>query len=107
MPKIIWSELALSDIKSIHHYIARDAINRASLFIERLIEATDQLESCPHRGRIIEEIGREECRELIYASYRIMYEVKGDDGFEVLASHAGNVPNRDFLRTDCFTLRVI
>ena len=79
MPRIIWSELALSDIKSIHDYIARDAINRASLFIERLIEATDQLENFPHRGHVIEEIGKEECREIIYGSYRIMYEVKGED----------------------------
>jgi len=25
----------------------------------------------------MEEIGKEECREIIYGSYRIMYEIKG------------------------------
>jgi plasmid stabilization system protein ParE len=37
MAKVIWSELALNDIKGIHDYIAKDSIDRAALFIERLI----------------------------------------------------------------------
>jgi len=42
-----------------------------------LIEATDRLEDLPYSGRIIEEIGKEECREIIYGSDRIMYEIEG------------------------------
>lgn len=78
MAKIVWSELALNDIKQIHDYISRDSVDRAALFIERLIEAVDRLEHFPLSGRPIEEIGREECREIIYGAYRIMYEVKGE-----------------------------
>jgi len=78
MAKIVWSELALNDIKSIHDYIAKDSVDRADLFIERLIEAVDRLEPFPASGRLIDEIGKETCREIIYGSYRIMYEIKGE-----------------------------
>ena len=77
MTKLIWSELAINDIKSIHDYIAKDSADRAALFIERLIEAADRLEDLPYSGRIIAEIGKEECREIIYGSDRIMYEIEG------------------------------
>ncbi len=78
MTKVIWSELALNDIKSIYDYIAKDSADRAAVFVERLIEATDRLESYFNSGRIIEEIGKKDCREIIYGSYRIMYEIKED-----------------------------
>ena len=76
MAKIIWSELALNDIRSIHDYIARDSVDRATLFIERLIAATDRLERFPASGRVMDEIGNEACREIIYGSYRIMFEIE-------------------------------
>ena len=78
MGKVIWSEDALKDIKSIFDYISKDSMDRAALFIERLIEATDRLEEFPYSGRIIKEIGNKECREVIYGAYRIMYEIKGE-----------------------------
>ena len=78
MAKVIWSELALNDIKGIHDYIAKDSIDRAALFIERLIQSVDRLADYPNSGRIIEEIGKPTCREIIYGSYRIMYEIKDE-----------------------------
>jgi addiction module RelE/StbE family toxin len=76
--KVIWSPQALEDIKFIFDFIAKDSLDKAALFIERIIESTDRLQSFPHTGRIISEIGRDECREIIYGSYRIMYEIKND-----------------------------
>jgi toxin ParE1/3/4 len=58
---------------SIAEYIARDSIDQASLFVIRLIGATDCLQDLPNSGRIIPEIGNPGCREIIYGSYRIMY----------------------------------
>ena len=78
MAKVIWSKVALDDIRSIYDFIAKDSADRAALFIERLIEATDRLEDFPYSGRIIEEIGRDDCREIVYGSYRIMYEIRED-----------------------------
>lgn len=36
------------------------------------------MEDFPYTGHIIAEIENEECREIIYGSYRIMYEIKLD-----------------------------
>ena len=64
--KIIWSPSALDDIRKIFEYIAKDSPDRGALFIERLIEATNKLESFPNTGRIISEINQQNCREIIY-----------------------------------------
>jgi plasmid stabilization system protein ParE len=76
--KVIWSSSALSDIRKIYDYIAVDSPDRGALFIERLIEATDKLESFHSLGRIIPELSNDKHRELIYGSYRIMYEITED-----------------------------
>jgi len=78
MGKVIWSPVALEDIKSIHDYIAKDSADRAALFIERLIESTDRLTEFPNSGRVIPEINKNDCREIIFGSYRIMYDVISD-----------------------------
>ena len=78
MAKVIWSPQALEDLESIFTFIARDSADRAALFIERIIESTDRLQDFPSSGRIIQEIKKEECREIVYGSYRIMFEIKGE-----------------------------
>ena len=74
--KIIWSPSALDDLDLIAEYIARDSIDRTSLFIERLIQAMDRLQFSPFSGRIIPEIKEPNCREIIYGSYRMMYRIE-------------------------------
>ncbi len=78
MGKVIWSPAALEDIKDIHDYIAKDSVDRAALFIERLIEATDRLTEFPYSGRVISEINKDACREIIFGAYRIMYDIIPD-----------------------------
>ena len=79
MAEVIWAPSALDDIDSIAKYIAADSAEMASLFIDRLIEATDRLEQFPLSGRIIPEINNPDCREVIYGAYRIMYRMEGDE----------------------------
>ena len=79
MDKIIWAPSALKDINSIADYISRDSVDQASLFVLRLIEMTDHLIDFPLSGRIIPEIEKEFCREIIYGSYRIMYKIVKKD----------------------------
>jgi toxin ParE1/3/4 len=79
MGKVIWSPSALDDIEAIAEFIARDSTFHASLFVSRLIQATDHLVQFPFSGRIIPEIGNQHCREIIYGSYRIMYRVAKND----------------------------
>jgi len=75
MGKIIWAPSALEDIEAIAKYIERDSSDRAALFVDRVIEMTDQLEDFPQSGRVIPEINDENCRELICGMYRIMYRI--------------------------------
>ena len=79
MGKVIWAPSALQDVDSIAEYIARDSVDRAALFVVRLIEITDRLQNFPFSGRVIPEIGDESCREIIYGAYRIMYRIDKSD----------------------------
>lgn len=75
MGKIIWAPSALKDIESISQYIERDSVDQAALFVSRVIEMVDRLETFPQSGRIIPEIKDEHCREIIYGAYRLMYRI--------------------------------
>ncbi|MFC2131903.1 type II toxin-antitoxin system RelE/ParE family toxin [Bacteroidota bacterium] len=79
MGEVIWSPSALKDADSIAEFIARDSVNRAALFVHRLIEKTDRLQKFPLSGRVIPEIDNQSCREIIYGAYRIMYRIEKDD----------------------------
>jgi len=77
--KVIWSPTALKDVDSIAEFIARDSVDRASLFVLRLIESTDRLQEYPLSGRIIPEFDDPDKREIIYGAYRIMYQIEKDE----------------------------
>lgn len=79
MGKVIWAPSALGDIEAIAEYIAKDSVDRAALFVTRIFDISDRLQEFPLSGRVIPEIGDQSCREIIYGSYRIMYQVKDND----------------------------
>jgi toxin ParE1/3/4 len=78
MVKIVWTEFALEDLKSIHGYISKDSKIYADRFIEKLISRVDQLENNPESGRIVPEFNIEIIRELIEGNYRIIYRINSD-----------------------------
>ena len=45
MVKVIWTEIAIEDLRLIHEYISKDSKLYADRFIEKLIERVNQLES--------------------------------------------------------------
>ena len=75
MVKIIWSDLAIEDLKSIHDYISKDSTRYANEMIERIIQRVDQLENFPNSGRKVPEFDNELIRELIVDNYRIVHNV--------------------------------
>ena len=79
MGQVIWAPSSLEDVEQIAQFIGRDSPDQAALFVGRLIEAADRLESFPHSGRIIPEIGDRDCQEITYGAYLIMYRVQGED----------------------------
>lgn len=79
MARVIWAPSALRDIESIAEYIGRDSVDQAVLFVERIIELTDSLQNFPQSGRIIPEIKKKSCREIIYGAYRLMYRIHAEE----------------------------
>jgi toxin ParE1/3/4 len=75
MVTLIWTELALEDLRLIHEYISTDSKRYADRFIEKLIARVDQLESFPKSGRMVPEFNQESIRELIEGNYRIIYKI--------------------------------
>lgn len=78
MAKVIWSPSSLNDLKLISDYISRDSINRANLFLKRVIDITYRLEDFPLKGKIISEKKDNKYREIIYGAYRIMYKIESE-----------------------------
>jgi addiction module RelE/StbE family toxin len=75
MVKIVWSNLAVSDLKTIHKYIQKDSFTYANRVVENIISRIEQLENFPNSGRIVPEFDNENIRELLQGNYRIIYKV--------------------------------
>ena len=84
--KIVWSEPAVADLTAIHDFIARDSAHYATRFVERLIEATEQLTALPQIGRVVPE-GDGRHREILEPPYRIIYRVETDQVYVIRVVH--------------------
>ena len=78
MGEVTWSPAAWQDVEAIASYIAGDSSDQASLFVLRLLEATDRLRDFPGSGRVIPELGDPARREIIVYPYRVMYQPEVD-----------------------------
>ena len=78
MVKVVWTEFALEDLRSIHSYISNDSKIYADKFVETLINRVDQLETFPKSGRVVPEFESDTLRELIEGNYRIVYKINSD-----------------------------
>jgi addiction module RelE/StbE family toxin len=78
MVKIIWTQLALADLKNIHDYISIESRVYANRMIEKLIARVTLLNSFPESGRIVPEFEQKSLRELIEGNYRIIYKIHPD-----------------------------
>lgn len=79
MARVRWSDTALADVFAIGEYIAQNSPMMAEHVTLAILTAGDELQHFPKRGRVIPEINKESAREIFYKSYRIMYDISGDD----------------------------
>lgn len=86
MVKVVWTELAIEDLKAIHTYVSQDSKFYADRLIETLISRVDQLEAYPQSGRIVPEFRKEILRELIEGNYRIIYSI-GENQIAIVRVH--------------------
>ncbi|MEJ2186371.1 MAG: type II toxin-antitoxin system RelE/ParE family toxin [Gemmatimonadota bacterium] len=75
MRRLRWTEQAVEDLSAIRDYIHRDSPRYAQLVIENLIDHAEKAADFPNAGRVVPELGREDLREVIVGSYRIVYRV--------------------------------
>jgi addiction module RelE/StbE family toxin len=76
MVKIVWSDIAIDDLKTIHEYISKDSRRYADQMIEIILKRVEQLENFPKSGRIVPEFNQKTIRELIQDNYRIVYTIE-------------------------------
>jgi plasmid stabilization system protein ParE len=72
--KIIWSEQARDDLQAVVLFIAQDNPPAAESFGCLLMSKVDVLAQFPQIGRVVPEEKDENIREIIFCSYRIIYQ---------------------------------
>ena len=78
MAAIYWSLTATEDLQAIEEFVARDSPVYAIRLTDRIVEVVERLEDFPLSGRVVPEFVREDLRELIVGSYRVVYLVEED-----------------------------
>jgi toxin ParE1/3/4 len=76
MAKIKWSHDSIEDLKEICRFIALDSPYYANLLRDSIFEMVEHLALFPEVGRHVPESDDSTVRELIYKSYRIIYQIK-------------------------------
>ena len=94
MAEVTWTDQALDDLDSVCRFIARDAPRYAELFAAQVFRATDHLAQFPRLGRVVPELRRDNYREVIVQSYRVIYRLSPNE-VEILTVHHGARQLRD------------
>ncbi len=86
---VVWTDRALSDLEAIGDFIAADGPVAAARWLGVLMASAERAAGTPMAGRRVPEIGRDDIREVLKRSYRIVYRVRGDR-LEVLTVFEGH-----------------
>jgi len=85
--RVAWTEVAWRDLERVADYLAEDSPAYAAALVRRVRDAARSLTEMPKRGRVVPEMDHEAVRELILSSYRLIYEVRGDDVYVLALVH--------------------
>jgi len=84
MAKLIWSPRAIADLDSACEFIARDSLQYAIIFAERILAVIQSIPKYPFLGAIVPEYAQEQLRERLFQNYRIVYRAR-EDAVEIVA----------------------
>ena len=87
--RVLWTQRSIEDLRAIGRYIAEDDPRAARQWVERLRQRATEAAATPKAGRRVPEVEREDIREVLLRSYRIVYRVVRD-GIEVLTVFEGH-----------------
>ena len=86
---VLWTDAAKAQLAAIHDYIEQTSPEYARRIVDQQTSRSVQIARFPLSGRNVPEYERQEIREIIEGSYRIIYLIKKDDtGIEVLGSYS-------------------
>jgi addiction module RelE/StbE family toxin len=92
MVKLFYTKPALEDFKNIHTYISRDSPKAAKRFISVLKEKIKILKQHPEIGRAIYPDKFDNLRQVLYKSYRIIYQTNNDRILIITIHHQYRLP---------------
>jgi len=81
--RVVWTQIAWSDLEAAADYIAKDSPNYAAAFVREVRDAARSLAYLAERGRIVPEFGDPSIRELLVRNYRLVYQVTKDAAYVV------------------------
>jgi addiction module RelE/StbE family toxin len=87
--EVRWTERALRDLRDIGDYISKDSPAAAERWVETLLAAVEAAAATPMAGRIVPELRRDDVREVLRKTYRLVYSVRGQT-LEVLTVFEGH-----------------
>jgi len=90
--KIYITNNAQKNLEEILNYIKLESKSRAQSLLIAIKEKILSLKSNPRRGRKVPEYnGEKEIREIIFGSYRIIYEIERDQIFILFVYHGARL----------------
>jgi len=76
--KVRWTTYAIEDVRAIRNHISRDSEHFAGIVVDRIFARVTQLETFPESGQMVPEYGRDDIREVLLHSYRIIHHIFPD-----------------------------
>ena len=77
--KVEWHINANNDFIFIVNYIKKDSPKYANIFVEKVFESIDKIIEFNGLGRVVEEFDDKNIREILFWSYRFIYEIHKND----------------------------
>jgi len=82
--RVHWTNTAIEHLLSIHGHISLTSKIYADRLVDRLTKRSEQIGLFPESGRMVPEYRRDDLREVIERSYRVIYRIK-EHQIDVLA----------------------
>ena len=86
MITVWWTERAQDDLAAIHAFVSQNSPHYATVVVDRLITAVDQIPAFPVSGRAVPEFDNPSVREIIRKPYRIVYRLVSEQDVHVYAN---------------------
>jgi plasmid stabilization system protein ParE len=81
--RLVWSQLAAGQVDEALAIVLADDAAAAGRWLEELLERVEALRRFPDAGRVVPELGRDDLRELLVGSYRVIYR-RGETSVEIV-----------------------